>query len=65
MKRIVGQALRLPDFARGPSTANACLAAVEQRVIYFVTICVEDRQSVLANDKAFAAFKTAIGKLQH
>jgi REP element-mobilizing transposase RayT len=37
----------------------------EQRVIYFVTICVEDRQSVLANDKALNAFKAAIGKLQH
>ena len=34
-------------------------------MIYFVTICVEDRQCVLANDKAFNAFKTAIGKLQH
>ena len=34
-------------------------------MIYFVTICVEDRQSVLANDKAFNAFKTAISKLQH
>jgi REP element-mobilizing transposase RayT len=37
----------------------------EQRVIYFVTICVEDRLSVLANDTAFNAFKTAVGKLQH
>jgi REP element-mobilizing transposase RayT len=34
-------------------------------VIYFVTICVEDRQSVLANDKTFNAFKTANGKLQY
>jgi REP element-mobilizing transposase RayT len=37
----------------------------EQRVIYFVTICVEDRLSVLANDTAFNALKTAVGKLQH
>lgn len=37
----------------------------EHRVIYFVTICVENRQSVLANDVAFNAFKTAIGKLRH
>lgn len=34
-------------------------------MIYFVTICVENRQSVLANDVAFNAFKTAIGKLRH
>jgi putative transposase len=36
----------------------------EQPVIYFVTMCVEDRQSVLANEPAFNAFKTAIAKLQ-
>jgi hypothetical protein len=34
-------------------------------VIYFVTICVEDRQCVLANAAAFDAFKTAASKLQH
>jgi putative transposase len=34
-------------------------------VIYFVTICVEDRQSGLANAAAFNAFKTAVAKLQH
>ena len=28
-------------------------------------MCVEHRQSVLANDAAFEAFKTAAGKLQH
>ena len=37
----------------------------EQRVIYFVTICVENRQCVLANHPAFAAFKTAIDRLRH
>jgi REP element-mobilizing transposase RayT len=37
----------------------------EQPVIYFVTICVEDRQCVLANDDAFNAFKAAIAKLHH
>jgi hypothetical protein len=37
----------------------------EQRVIYFVTICVENRQRVLANHPAFAAFKTAIDGLRH
>ena len=34
-------------------------------MIYFVTICVEDRQSVLANDAAFDSLKTAIAKLRH
>jgi len=37
----------------------------EQRVIYFVTICVAHRQPVLANERAFRAFKAAVGKLQH
>ena len=37
----------------------------EQRVIYFVTICVANRQPVLANESAFRAFKTAVTKLQH
>jgi REP element-mobilizing transposase RayT len=34
-------------------------------VIHFVTICVEDRQRVLANDDAFNAFKAAIAKFHH
>jgi REP element-mobilizing transposase RayT len=37
----------------------------EQRVIYFVTVCVANREPVLANEQAFRAFKTAITKLQH
>jgi putative transposase len=37
----------------------------EQAAIYFVTMCVEDRLSVLANEPAFNAFKAAIAKLQH
>ena len=37
----------------------------EQQVIYFVTICVANRQPVLANERAFRAFKTAVAKLQH
>ena len=37
--------------------------AWEQRVIYFVTICVANRRTVLANETAFKAFKTAVGKL--
>jgi REP element-mobilizing transposase RayT len=36
-----------------------------QSVVYFVTICVADRKPVLANDKAFCAFKRAISKLTH
>jgi putative transposase len=36
----------------------------EQRVIYFVTICVADREPVLANERAFEAFKTAVAKLR-
>jgi REP element-mobilizing transposase RayT len=35
----------------------------EQSVIYFVTICVEKRKPVLANESAFKAFKTAAAKL--
>jgi REP element-mobilizing transposase RayT len=38
---------------------------LEQRVIYFVTICVANRQLVLANERAFNAFKAAIGKLEN
>jgi REP element-mobilizing transposase RayT len=37
----------------------------EQSVIYFLTICVAGRESVLANEAAFNAFKAAIAKLQH
>jgi putative transposase len=35
----------------------------DQPVIYFLTFCVADRQKVLANDIAFAAFKAAITRL--
>jgi REP element-mobilizing transposase RayT len=34
-------------------------------VIYFVTICVANRRTVLANETAFKAFKTAVGKLDN
>jgi len=37
----------------------------EQRVIYFVTICIANREPVLANDRALRAFKAAVAKLQH
>ena len=36
----------------------------EQSVIYFVTICVEDRKQVLANEAAFKAFQNAAAKLR-
>ena len=37
----------------------------DQRVIYFVTICVANRQHVLANETTFKAFKVAIGKVKN
>lgn len=37
----------------------------EQRVVYFVTICVANRQPVLANERAFNAFKAASSKLDN
>ena len=37
----------------------------ERPVIYFITICVANREPVLANERAFAAFKAAVAKLQH
>jgi REP element-mobilizing transposase RayT len=37
----------------------------EQRVIYFVTICVANRHSVLANKRALDAFNAAIAKLHN
>jgi REP element-mobilizing transposase RayT len=38
---------------------------MEQRVIYFVTICVANRERVLANETALSAFKAAISKLEN
>ena len=35
----------------------------DQDVVYFVTLCVLGKRSVLANDTAFAAFQQAIGRL--
>ena len=37
----------------------------EKSVIYFVTICVAHRKSVLANNAAFSAFKRAVARLRH
>ena len=64
-KNIVGQALRLPHFCDGSSTRIPVWLRWEQRVIYFVTICVANREPVLANERAFRAFKAALAKLQH
>ena len=36
----------------------------DQSVIYFVTICVEGREPILANDTVFGALKLAIAKLR-
>jgi putative transposase len=33
-------------------------------VVYFITICVADREPVLANKKAFQAFTVAVSKLK-
>ena len=35
----------------------------DQSVVYFVTICVQDRKAVLANENAFSAFKNAATRL--
>jgi hypothetical protein len=35
----------------------------DQPVIYFLTFCAANRQKVLANDLAFAAFKAALARL--
>ena len=35
----------------------------DQEVVYFLTFCVAKRQNVLANDKTFSAFKSAISRL--
>jgi putative transposase len=37
----------------------------EKSVIYFITICVADRKSVLANNAAFSAFKRAVARVRH
>jgi REP element-mobilizing transposase RayT len=39
------------------------LLGLDQSVIYFVTLCVDRRLPVLANDTAFLAFRNAIADL--
>jgi REP element-mobilizing transposase RayT len=36
----------------------------EISIIYFVTLCVEDRRKVLANPKVFEAIKTTVSQLR-
>lgn len=36
------------------------LLGYERSVVYFITICVEARRRVLANESAFSAFKEAV-----
>jgi REP element-mobilizing transposase RayT len=50
----MGQAPRLPE-VRLPW---------EERIIYFVTLCVQDRRKVPANSRTFEAIKTAIAQLR-
>ena len=37
----------------------------DQRVIYFVTICVMDCRPVLANERTFRALENAVAQLQN
>ncbi len=37
---------------------------LEKEVAYFITMCVQKRQPVLANPKAFTAFKGAVSKIE-
>src|SRR4051812_2212466 len=48
----MGHPPRIPVWLRG-----------DQSVVYFVTICVEDRKPVLANQSAFLSFQKAAAKL--
>jgi putative transposase len=48
----------------GPSPRIPVWLRWDQSVVYFVTICVANRQPVLANDQAFRAFRTAAARLR-
>lgn len=63
-KNVVGRALRLPDSSIGHPPRIPVWLRWEQSVIYFVTICVEDRKQVLANKAAFNAFKNTAAKFR-
>jgi putative transposase len=64
-ENAVGQALRLPQFFHGSSSSGSRFAALGTTGYLFVTICVANREPVLANGRAFGAFKAAVAKLQH
>jgi REP element-mobilizing transposase RayT len=38
---------------------------LEKEVVYFVTLCVKNRQPALANDRALAALRSAVARLEH
>jgi putative transposase len=63
---IVGRALRLPySYSVGHPPRIPVWLPSENRIIYFVTICVADRKPALANEEAFDAFMRVISKLRH
>ena len=47
-----------------PPRLSAILLPWEKSVIYFVTMCVKDRRSVLANSQVFDAIKATITRLR-
>ncbi|HEX3421561.1 MAG TPA: transposase [Candidatus Udaeobacter sp.] len=47
-----------------PPRLPAILLPWEKSIIYFVTMCVKDRRSVLANSGVFDAMKASIAKLR-
>src|SRR3954468_13015948 len=47
-----------------PPRLSQILLPREKAIIYFVTLCVEKRCSVLASDKTFGAIKEAISQLK-
>jgi REP element-mobilizing transposase RayT len=64
---IVGHAARVPTYnillMTHPSRIPVWLPQ-DKDVNYFLTICVQGRQPVLANPKTFAAFKSAIDSIK-
>jgi REP element-mobilizing transposase RayT len=62
-KPLVGQPLRLPSYEHESPPRVPVWLPWEQRVIYFITMCVANREPVLANQMALNAFKAAVVKL--
>jgi len=63
-KRLWGRLFTCQTQAMGHPPRIPVWLSWDQSVIYFVTICIEHRKPVLANDIAFAALKRAIAKPQ-